>query len=220
MAEYELRKYSKKIMLERIMWSIVWTITIRPFPRNIMRKWEIFVLRRFGAKIGKGCNIYSSAEIFQPSNLTMEDGSCIADNAKITNSRPFVMKKNSILSQYSVVYCGTHNIYDDKFQSEGGDVTLEEYSWVAAHCYLGAGVTIGRGARVGADSAVRKNVPPYAVTYGNPNKIVGFCHTPEEVIEKEKQIYPEEQRLPIDLLKKNYEKLFLKRIKEIREYVK
>lgn len=220
MKNHELKKYSKGIYIERVIWSILWCITIRPFPRTFASNWECFLLRLLGAKIGKNCKIYSSAKILIPSNLIIGNRCCIAENTIISNSRTFIMKDRAVLSQHSVVYCGSHNIFDDNFQSEGSPVVLEENSWVASHCYLGAGITIGRGSRVGAASAVRKNVPPYAITFGNPNKVVGFCHSPEEIIEKEKDNFPEEQRLPIDLLKKNYDKFFIKRIKEIKEYVK
>lgn len=213
------QKYSKRIMLERIIWSIIWNLTIRPFPRAKAKKWEIFVLRLLGAKIGNGCCIYSSAKIFLPRNLVMEDGATIADYTVITNAKRFVLKKYSLLSQYSTVYCGSHNIFSDEFESQGDEVVLGEYSWVAAHCYVGAGVKVGRGARVGASSAIRRNIPPYSVSYGNPIKIIGFRFTPEETIKYEKQRYSESERIPEEIIKLNYQKYFVKRIKQIKEFV-
>ena len=53
---------------------------------------------------------------------------------------------------------------------------------------------------------------------GNPAKVVGFKFTPEEVIEHEKALYSEEERLPLELLEKNYKKYFLDHIKEIKAY--
>ena len=81
------------------------------------------------------------------------------------------------------------------------------------------GVTIGRGAVIGAFSVVKANIPPYAIVSGNPCKVVGFRYTPEEAVEFEKTHVPEERRIPLDKLQKNYEKYFLKRIKEIKNYV-
>ncbi len=204
-------------MLERIAWSIMWNITVRPFPRKIARKWEILLLRMFGAKIGKNCDIYSSAIIFQPSNLVMEDGSCIADHCNIVNNHLVILKRNAVLSQNCNLYCGTHNLYSDTFESQGAPIVLEENSWVASLCYIGSGVVIGRGARVGAASAIRKNVPPYSVSYGNPNQIVAFTKRPEEVIEYEKERYEESKRLPLELLKKNYEAFYGKKSVEIKQ---
>ncbi|KAA6303732.1 MAG: Streptogramin A acetyltransferase [Candidatus Ordinivivax streblomastigis] len=79
---------------------------------------------------------------------------------------------------------------------------------------------VGRGAIVGAGAVCRKSVPPYAVVIGNPARIIKFKFTPDEVIEHEKVLYPEEERLPLDLLKENYDKYFVKRIDEIKNYTK
>ena len=81
-----------------------------------------------------------------------------------------------------------------------------------------SGVHLNRGATVGAGSVVRTSIPPYAIVAGNPAKIVGFRFTPEEIIEHEKVLYPEEERLPLELLEKNYKKYFLDHIKEIKAY--
>lgn len=217
---YKLQRYSKKTTLERIVWNLLWTLTIRPFPRNMMKKWEIFVLRCLGAKIGKGCNIYGSTEIFLPRNLIMEDGSSIADHVLITNSHVLHLKKYAVLSQYSVVMNGTHNVYSDEFESEMKPIVLEENCWVASHSYLCGGVTVGRGSRVGAKSIVRTNIPPYAIAYGNPVKIVGFRYTPEEMEAKESILYPKEERTDSVQYEKLYDKYFINRIREIKEYTR
>ena len=70
----------------------------------------------------------------------------------------------------------------------------------------------------GAGAVVRTNVPPYSIVTGNPAKVVGFSLKPEEVIEHEKTLYPEEERLPLDKLEKNYKKYFLNRLMDIRNF--
>ena len=101
-----------------------------------------------------------------------------------------------------------------------GDVVVEKDVWIGSQVCLLPNVTIGRGANIGTGSVVRNNVPPYAIVIGNPGKIIGFIFTPEEIIEHEKALYPEGERLPLELLEKNYEKYFLKRLKEIKEFTR
>lgn len=202
------KTYSRGTMAKRILWNICWTVLIRPFPRLTTRKWTIFVYKLFGAKIGNKSGIYSNAYVLMPWNLVMGEGACIAEHTFISNNRMFIMGTRAVLSQYSNVYCGSHNIFSDEFESEGAPVVMEDHSWVAAHSYIGAGVTIGRGARVGAASAIRRDVPPYSISYGNPNQIVAFRKRPEEIEEYEKDRYEECDRLPIELLKKNYEAFY------------
>ena len=100
------------------------------------------------------------------------------------------------------------------------DVVVEEDVWIASNVTLLSGVILGRGSEVGAGAVVRKSIPPYALVVGNPAKIVGFRFTPEEIIEHEKVQYEESERLPFDLLQKNYEKYFLNRIKDIKQFTK
>jgi len=46
--------------------------------------------------------------------------------------------------------------------------------WVGANTVILDGVTIGKGAVLGASSVVTKDVPEYAVVVGNPAKVVKY----------------------------------------------
>ena len=48
--------------------------------------------------------------------------------------------------------------------------------------------------------------PPYSVVVGNPWKIVKFVFTPEEIVEHEAKLYSEDERIPLDVLQRNYQK--------------
>ena len=100
------------------------------------------------------------------------------------------------------------------------DIVVEEDVGIASNVTLLSGACLGRGCEVGAGSVVRGNIPPYAVVIGNPCKVVGFRFTPDEIIEHEKIQYGENDRLSMELLQKNYEKYFLNRLKDIKQYTK
>ncbi len=175
-----------------------------------------------------------SVKIYNRQNLYMEENTNIDNDAIIMNTRAkFIMKKNSGAAFGLVIVTGNHmsiigiphkKITDDMKnkldinKEYDKDIIVEEDVWIANHVTLLSGVTIGRGSIVGAGSVVRRNVPPYSIVIGNPAKIIGFKFNPEEIIEHEKVLYQEKDRLPIELLNKNYEKYFLKRIKEIKQY--
>ncbi len=96
---------------------------------------------------------------------------------------------------------------------------IQDYVWIGARAMIMPGVTeIGRGAVISADTCVRTKIPPYAIVMGNPAKIVGFRMLPKEIIEREKELYPEEQRLSLETLQDNYQKYYLGRKKEIKEW--
>lgn len=158
--------------LHKNLWLIVWTLLVRPFPKTLGQKWEVFLLRLFGAKIGKGCVIYSSAIILMPRNLIMEDRVCLAHHVVIHNTAPITLKYRSRISQYSYLCAGTHDIRKKNFDTIRNPIVVEKHSWVAARCFVGPGVTIGEGAVCGAASVIFKNVEPWTVVCGNPAKYV------------------------------------------------
>ena len=53
-----------------------------------------------------------------------------------------------------------------------GPVVIEENVWIGEMVCIMPGVTIGRGAIIGANAVVTKDVPPYALAAGNPAKVI------------------------------------------------
>ena len=191
---------------------------------------------KFYPNIDKTARVHESVEVFNHANLYMAENTNINADGIIMNTRAkVVFKKNSGAAFGLIAVTGNHmsvvglNLkqIDDKIKDKmdinnemDKDIIVEEDVWIGNHVTLLSGVTVGRGAEVGAGSVVRGNIPPYSVVIGNPCKVVGFRFTPEEIIEHEKVQYEESERLPLDLLNKNYEKYFINRIKEIKQFTK
>lgn len=53
--------------------------------------------------------------------------------------------------------------------------------WIGAHSVVAAGVRIGTGAVVGANSFVNQDVPPYAIVAGTPARVIRQRFTAEQV---------------------------------------
>lgn len=175
-------------------------------------------------------------DIGNPDNLYMAENSTFKDGVRVLNARAkFILKKNSGSAENLLVITGNHmsipglNVKqvtnevkdaEDIHKEYDKDVIVDEDVWMGADVTLLSGVHIGRGCEIGTGTVVRKSTPPYSVVIGNPAKVVGFRFTPEEIIEHEKVQYPEEERLPLELLEKNYEKYFTSKVKEIREYTR
>lgn len=81
-------------------------------------------------------------------------------------------------------------------------------------------IKIGREALINANSVVMSNIPPYAIVVGNPGKIIGFRMSPKKILEYEQNVYPEDERISLEVLQQNYEKYFLNRRKEIINFLK
>ena len=126
---------------------------------------------------------------------------------------------DQLLAPGEVAACYLWNLIDAcGTQGARQNVVVEEDVWLGTNVTLLSGVKVGRGATVGAGAVVRSNVPPYSIVMGNPAKVIGFSLRPEEIIEHEQLLYPEEERLPLDKLEKNYNKYFMNRLMEIRKF--
>lgn len=177
---------------------------------------------------GKGATIGEPNLLSDYSKVLLYDGAAIDDGfTLISYTGRFIMKKNSCTAVGLTVVTGNHGReigqwfnYSANHHSEDieKDVVVEEDVWLGANVTLLSGVKVGRGATVGAGAVVRTNIPPYSIVTGNPAKVVGFSLRPEEIIEHEKMLYPEEERLPLDKLEKNYKKYFQNRLLEIRNF--
>ncbi len=183
---------------------------------------------------GRNVVIDPSVLIIGRHNLYMHDNTNIYGNSTIMCTRAkFIMKKNAGASFGLTVVTGNHmaivgrwskGITDqDKDNHPKGknydrDIIVNEDVRMGTNVTLLAGANIGRGAFIGSGSVCRRDVPPYAVTMGNPAKVVGFIFTPDEIIEHEKVLYTLEERLPYEVLKKNYEKYFLENRAAIAEF--
>lgn len=175
-----------------------------------------------------GANVnFPCMKVYRPQNLYLYDNIHILPNFTfISDKGCFYMKRGSGAAQNMTVITDTHirhigySFKDTRNINSFSDVVIEEDVWIGANVSILPGVKIGRGANIGTGAVVRQSVPPYSIVIGNPAKIIGFNFTPEEIVEHEKALYPEEERLPLDLLEKNYNKYFLRRLKEIKEFTR
>ena len=202
--------------------------------RALRKVWRL-IYKNYGCKHSSS-HIGHDVVIFRPENLYMYEHTGIGFGAVIMNWRAkFIMKKYSGAAFGLKVITGNHMRLKGKFYKQvtdqikdqldknneyDKDVIVEEDVWIGANVTLLGGSHIGRGANIGSGSVVRGSIPPYAVVFGNPAKVVGFTFTPKEIVEHEQSLYPENERIPLETLEKNYRKYFLGRVKEIREFTR
>lgn len=59
--------------------------------------------------------------------------------------------------------------------------TIGHDVWIGCNSVVLSGVTIGTGAVIGAGSIVTKDIPPYAIAYGNPAMVHGYRFDSETI---------------------------------------
>jgi putative colanic acid biosynthesis acetyltransferase WcaF len=137
-----------------------------------MNRWKIIILRLFGSKVNKNAIIYSSARIYNPKKLVMEEGAVLGPDTDCYNVAKVYIGKNSIISQKVFLCTASHDINKKTFDLISKDILIKDNAWVAADSFVGMGITIGENSVVGARASVFKDVPDNTVVGGNPAKII------------------------------------------------
>lgn len=161
-----------KNQMARFTWNFVWCLFARPIPRRLLNGWKLALLRIFGAKVHKHSVVYSSAKIYMPWNLEMDEFSILGAEVDCYNVTKIKIGANAIVSQKTFLCSASHDFLKRDMPLITAPIIIEDQAWIAADVFIGMGVTIGQGAVVGARSSVFKDVEPWTVVGGNPAKFI------------------------------------------------
>lgn len=153
------------------LWWIVQTALFHASPQALYG-WRRFLLRAFGARIGKNVRIRPSVSITYPWKLSIGDWSWVGDHATLYTLGEISIGEHAVVSQHVYLCAASHDYKRPTFDIYAQPIQIEPESWLAAQVFVGPGVTIGRGAVVGACSVVLKDVPPGMVCAGNPLRVL------------------------------------------------
>jgi putative colanic acid biosynthesis acetyltransferase WcaF len=163
--------FSLKNRIRRVIWYIFYLGLFKYSPR-FFHSWRSFVLRCFGAKIGKGVHIYPKVIIWAPWNLEIADNVGIANGVNLYSQGKIIIGKKSIISQGSFICTGSHD-----YRKKGNPlitkaIIIKDNVWIAAECFIHPGSIINSGAIIGARSVVSNEIPSWSVCVGFPCKFI------------------------------------------------
>jgi putative colanic acid biosynthesis acetyltransferase WcaF len=153
------------------VWWLVQSTLFRLSPQ-FMFDWRSFLLRCFGAKIGKGVKIRPSVKITYPWKLEIGNNSWVGDDCDLYTLGNISIGNNVAIAHRVYICTGTHNYSSLSFDILAKNVVIEDEVWIPNDVFVGPGVTIGFGAVVGARSTVLHNLPGGMISFGNPAKPV------------------------------------------------
>jgi putative colanic acid biosynthesis acetyltransferase WcaF len=157
--------------VRRFTWIMIWFGLCRWTP-NPMHSWRAFILKCFGAKIGKNNFIYPSCMIWAPWFLETDDVVTIGPNVEIYNPEKIRLGHHSIISQGAYLCGATHDYNSESFTYLKKEIILGPYSWVCAKSIVLPGVCCHEGSVLGAGSVTSRDLEPWKVYAGNPAKLV------------------------------------------------
>jgi len=110
--------------------------------------------------------------------ITVHDGAGINRHSFLDGNGGVEIGPNTLLSP-GVQCISANHTFDDldvpiKYQpSEYGKITIGEDCWLGTNVVVLPGVTIARGAVIGAGAVVTKDIPEYGIALGIPATLVG-----------------------------------------------
>lgn len=170
------RKYSRSEQLRRVLWTFG-EYALRLSPRPCFA-WRRGVLRLFGAKVGRSVNVYSSTRFYMPWNIEIGDWAAIGEHAFIYSLGKVHIGAGAAVAYRAHICAGTHDFSDPALPLLKPAVTIEEQAWIGTDAFIGPGVTVHRGAIVGARAVVVKDVPAMQIVGGNPARQIGVRRMP------------------------------------------
>jgi len=149
------------------LWWIVQATVFRWSPLFAFgfRRW---LLRRFGAEIGKNVLVPPSATVIYPWRLSIGDNSWIGEGVVLYTVAEIQIGENAVVSQCSYLCTGSHDYSLPSFPTFARKISIESEAWLGAGVFVAPGVTVGQGAVIGARSSVFADMPARMVCFGHP----------------------------------------------------
>lgn len=185
-------------MLSKSLLGTIYQLAIAVWKRPF-----IWLLKPAFKRHGKGFK-FDPFGYYTYSTISVGDHVVLGRNAFLIAAKSEIVIGNKVVFGPEVVlYGGGHNIstvgkymldVEEKLPTDDRGIVIEDDVWVGARAILLRGVTIGRGAVVGAGSLVTKSVPPYAIVGGNPAKIIKYRWDVDTILTHESMLYNPEAR--------------------------
>jgi putative colanic acid biosynthesis acetyltransferase WcaF len=169
----DLRQYDQSNFDRgRPNWVIIlwWLVQAIAFPLSLhnFNSFRVWLLRLFGAKIGKGVIIRPTSRFTYPWKIAISDYSWIGDDVVLYSVDRIEIGCHCVISQKSYLCTGSHDISDRAFGLKTAPIQIGNGVWIASDCFVAAGVKIGANSVIGARSSVFRDIPSQQVAWGSP----------------------------------------------------
>ncbi|KLT66646.1 WcaF family extracellular polysaccharide biosynthesis acetyltransferase [Pedobacter sp. BMA] len=127
----------------------------------------VFLLRLFGARIGKDVRIKPGIHIKYPWKLSVGDYCWLAD-CYIENLDWVSIGTNCCISQQAILMTGNHNYSKTSFDLITKPIVLEDGVWVGAAAKVCPGLTLYSHSVLTMGSTATTNLDAYGIYQGHP----------------------------------------------------
>jgi len=164
------RKWTRKEQAGRVLWRVASPLfALSPRP---LWGWRRFLLRLFGATVGRDAHVYPSCRISLPWNLALGDNTAIGERSVIYALGPISIGKRVTISQYAFLCAGSHDYTSPRMDLTKPPIEVGDDAWICAGAFVGPGVTIGNRAILAARGVAVADIPDDEIHGGNPARFI------------------------------------------------
>jgi acetyltransferase-like isoleucine patch superfamily enzyme len=149
-----------------------WSGLIGRLPSYRLRRWYLVRVLRYqiqpSAAIHMGCWVTGF-------HLSVGHHTVVNRNCRLDARGGLTIGANVSISPECYLITASHDPHSPTFAGATKPVAviIEDFVWLGVRAMVLPGVTIGRGAVVGAGAVVSRDVPPMAIVVGNPARVIG-----------------------------------------------
>lgn len=128
-----------------------------------------------GSSVGRGTLLLAKLDAGLPSHILIGQRTAIHEYNNLRAAGGDIrIGSYCQIAQFCTLVSSNHTTETTQYMTDApldisrSSITIEDDVWIGANSVILPGVTIGKGAVIGAGSIVTGNVPPYTVFAGNP----------------------------------------------------
>jgi putative colanic acid biosynthesis acetyltransferase WcaF len=167
LAKYNNSWYKPGSAVKRFIWHYVNLLFFKSgvFPFYGIK---VFLLKLFGAKMGKNILIKPHVNIKYPWFLTLGNNIWIGENVWLDNLGEITIGNNVCISQGALLISGNHDYTVTSFDLIVKPIVLEDGVWICAKAIICGGTICKSHSVITAGSVVSSQTEVYGIYTGNP----------------------------------------------------
>lgn len=155
---------------------------------SIISEFEVFILhivgnipshhvrrlfyRISGMTIGSGSTLHMGIRFYDLGKIRIGRDTIIGEGTVLDGRDEIIIGDHVDIASEVMIYNAEHDVHDPRFSAVSGKVVIEDYVFIGPRAIILPGVTIHKGAVIGAGAVVTKDVSEYAIVGGVPAKII------------------------------------------------
>ncbi|MBO1267705.1 acyltransferase [Arthrobacter cavernae] len=149
---------------------VLYNFVVTQVPSHNVR---VGFLRAFGAEIGADSAVFRGTTVLGIRQLKIGEACVVSFRCLLDARGGLTIGNNVVIASDTQFITAHHEPNSDDFAAVTTPTVIEDSVWIASRSTILGGITVGKGAVVGACSLVRKSVEAMDIVAGVPAEVRG-----------------------------------------------